>query len=179
MKFLSIFLLCLSTALFSQEVRPYRFSAGFSANGYLSLISPYIGTRAHYGLQFDYFFIGTDQISHAFLSMGIHGFDNDGESLLGIPLEVAIKSGGRKNYIFAGAGGIIHTGGGFLQPAILPTLKVGFRLAPPKSKFFFDAQLRGFFAYQYEGVHNPFYPPYKRGNMILSPGLGITMGTYF
>lgn len=163
----------------AQSSDHYRNAIAGTVSGFLFSGTPYLATLGLAGLKYDYFFYNADNNYVPYLSTGLQLMTQDGDNNIAIPVEICFGSDRRIVSFHIGAGGILHSGGFYLQPAIFFTTHGNLRFKFGRLPIFLDLEARLLGHYAYEYVHGGSSGPVKRTGSSISPGLGFSVGAYF
>ncbi len=140
--------------------------------------SPYLAGMSIQGLKYDYIFGNSDRKAMPYISSGFQMMRYDGASYWAIPAELCIGTSRKIVSFHIGAGGILHTGGNYLQPAILFTLHAKLRIKFGKLPMFIDLEARTLNSYVYEYQNGGSQGPVQRNGSAFSQGVGLSIGAY-
>jgi len=156
----------------------YKYAMSGTAGTFLFSGIPYLGFLSMVGWKGEYIFNDPDKKYVPYLSTGLQAILLDGDSYIAIPAEFCYGTDQQIVSIHIGAGGILHSGGTYLQPAIFFTARGGLRFKFGRSPIFLDLEMRLLNHYAYEYTRSGFNAPTRRTGSTISLGYGISVGGY-
>lgn len=161
----------------AQPYDHYKYAISGTASGFLFAGAPYLATLTFAGLKYDFIFANTSKNAVPYLSTGLQAMVHDSESYIAIPAELCYGADLQIFSVHIGAGGILHAGGTYLQPAIFFTAHGNLRFKFGQSPIFLDLEARLLNTYKYEYLSSSSGPTTRTGSAV-SLGLGFSVGGY-
>jgi hypothetical protein len=171
-------LILLSHVSEAQPNDHYKYAMSGTAGTFLFSGIPYLGFLSMVGWKCDYIFNYPDKNYVPYLSTGLQAMLLDGDSYIAIPAELCYGTDRQIVSIHIGAGGILHSGGTYLQPAIFFTAHGDLRFKFGRSPIFLGLEMRLLNHYAYEYTRSGSNAPTRRTGSAVSLGYGISVGGY-